>query len=160
MTAIRSQADLEQYIQEQELVAEIIELEQPTHSVEAAALAVGASQGQIVKTVVFMAAGTPVLVLGSGTTRLNADAIAAAMGVPQQEVRLARRAEVLAATGYEVGAVPPIGHPKSLTVLCDRRLSMLDIVFAGGGSQHALLRIRAEDILRLTGAVVLDLVER
>lgn len=160
MTAIRSQADLVRYINEQGLAADIIELEQPTRSVEAAARAVGAEPEEIVKTVVFMAAGTPVLALGSGTARLDGGAIAAAMGVQQQEVRLARREEVLAATGYEAGAVPPIGHPESLDVLCDRRLSTLDIVFAGGGSHHALLRIRARDVVRLTGAVVLDLLER
>jgi prolyl-tRNA editing enzyme YbaK/EbsC (Cys-tRNA(Pro) deacylase) len=43
--------------------------------------------------------------------------------------------------------------------LLDRQVLASGEVFAGGGSTHTLLRVRADEIARVTGATMLDLIE-
>lgn len=44
------------------------------------------------------------------------------MGVPRRSVRLALPAEVVALTGFAVGAVPPFAHATRLRTLVDASL--------------------------------------
>src|SRR4030042_602271 len=86
------------------------ELPADTSTAEAAAQAVGAPLGSIVKTLVFLADGTPLLVLVSGDRRADVHRLRAALGLSKKRLRLAPPAEVLDRTGFEVGGVPPVGH--------------------------------------------------
>src|SRR6202165_3126392 len=67
-----------------------------------AALAVGCDVGQIVKSLVFVAAGRPVVALVSGANRLDESRLGAAAGTPvtKADAELAR-----SATGYSSGGV-------------------------------------------------------
>jgi len=160
MKARRSKADVVAFVETNCLHAEVLELDGATERVEDAAAMVGANPEQIVKSVVFIVAAQPVLVLGLGTRRIDRAKIARHLGVRARDVRLARRDEVLAITGYEAGAVPPVGHADSLPVLADTALSGLEDVYAGGGSPHALLHIAAADLLVLSRATLVDVMER
>jgi prolyl-tRNA editing enzyme YbaK/EbsC (Cys-tRNA(Pro) deacylase) len=64
---------------------------------------------------------------------------------------------VLEISGYEVGAMPPFGHRQLLTTLIDRRVLDFTDAYAGGGAENALAHLNPQDILRVTGAKVLDL---
>jgi len=69
-----------------------------------AARAIGCSVGQIVKSLVFTAAGRPVVALVSGANRLDPERLAAVAGAGTAKAD----AEVAhAATGYAIGGVPP-----------------------------------------------------
>src|SRR6266851_3032685 len=84
-----------------------------------AARAVGCDVGQIVKSLVFMAAGRPVVALVSGANRLDEARLGAAAGEP---VTKADAEVVRTATGYAIGGVPPFGHATGVPVFMDREL--------------------------------------
>jgi prolyl-tRNA editing enzyme YbaK/EbsC (Cys-tRNA(Pro) deacylase) len=51
-----------------------------------------------------------VLVLLTGEVRVDERAVAQQLGLPRSRLRLASRQEAAAATGYEVGSIPPFGE--------------------------------------------------
>lgn len=121
-----------------------------TRTAADAARAVGCDVAQIVKSLVFMADGNPVLALLSGADRLDPARLAAAMGATA--VRRADGDEVRAATGFAIGGVPPIGHVGSLTVLIDERLLSHDVVWAAAGLPDAVFSVSPIALQAAAGA--------
>lgn len=150
--------DLQSFLQSHHIQAEILRLPVPTPTVETAARAVGAEPQQIVKSILFLVDDQPVLAITCGTAYVERRSIAARYGVGKKRVKLAAPEEVLALSGYEVGAMPPFGHSPPLTSLLDPRVLSLSVAYAGGGAENALLRITPDDILRYSQAQVMDLV--
>jgi prolyl-tRNA editing enzyme YbaK/EbsC (Cys-tRNA(Pro) deacylase) len=152
--------DLEAYMQAHGITGEILRLETPTPTVETAAQAVGTHPENILKSILFLVGEKPVLAISSGLAFVERRAIAALYGVGRKRVRLAAPGLVSELTGYEVGAMPPFGHRQALATLLDRCVLDLSEAYAGGGAENALLHIAPVEILRVTGAQVLDLMER
>ena len=135
------------------------ELPADTSTAEAAAQAVGAPQGSIVKTLVFLADGAPLLVLVAGDRRADIHRLRAVLGLSKKRLRIAQPEEVLARTGFEVGGVPPLGHDVVVPVVIDRTLSRFDRVWAAAGSPHAVFPIGYDRLVAITNGDVLDFVE-
>jgi len=135
------------------------ELPADTGTAEAAARAVAAPLGSIVKSLVFLIDGAAVLVLVAGDQRADVKRLRAALGLSKRRLRIAQPEEVLAQTGFEVGGVPPVGHSQSLQTLIDRTLSRFEMVWAAAGSAHAVFPIRYEQLVTITHGQVIDLVE-
>lgn len=135
------------------------ELPADTSTAEAAACAVGAPLGSIVKSLVFLADGAPLLVLVAGDRRADVHRLRAALGLSKKRLRIAQPAEVLALTGFEVGGVPPLGHPGPLRTLVDRSLGRFEVVWAAAGSAHAVFPIGYDHLVATTHGEVMDLVE-
>jgi prolyl-tRNA editing enzyme YbaK/EbsC (Cys-tRNA(Pro) deacylase) len=148
---------LEAFINSQSIQAEVIALAMHTPTVVDAARAVGTAPESIVKSLLFLVDGRPVLAIASGTTRVDRHAIAVHFGVGRKRVKLANAGTVLAITGYAIGAVPPFGHHEPLLTLIDPRVMQMPMTYAGGGAVDALLRIDPSEIMRVTNAVELDL---
>ena len=138
---------------------EILQLSVPTPTVETAAQAVSALPDQIIKSILFIVDEKPVLAVACGKSSIRSRAIADLFGVCKKRVRLATPEMVLEISGYEVGAMPPFGHRQPLTTLIDPKVLDLSEAYAGGGAENALLRLNPQDILRVTGAQVLDMLE-
>ena len=145
------------WIEENAIQADLIKLSVHTPTVDDAAQAVGTSPSQIVKTLLFLVNGEPVVAITCGTSRIDRRAIAAYFEVGRKRVKLAGAEAVLEVTGYPVGAVPPFGLRQQVQTLIDPRVLEHTEVYAGGGAIDALLRISPTEIVRVTGAVVLDL---
>jgi prolyl-tRNA editing enzyme YbaK/EbsC (Cys-tRNA(Pro) deacylase) len=135
------------------------ELPADTSTAEAAARAVDAPQGSIVKSLIFMADGTPLLVLVAGDQRADVKRLRATLGLSKRRLRIARPAEVLEHTGFEVGGVPPVGHKQPLRTLIDRTLGRFERVWAAAGNANAVFPIAYEQLVAVTHAEVMDLVE-
>jgi prolyl-tRNA editing enzyme YbaK/EbsC (Cys-tRNA(Pro) deacylase) len=151
--------NLQEYMLLHTIPGEIMHLDIPTPTVEAAAQAVCADPTQIIKSILFMVDENPVLVIACGKSTISRRAIADLYGVGKKRVKLAPPERVLELSGYEVGAMPPFGHRQLLTTLIDSRVLDLPEAYAGGGAENALLRLNPQEILRVTGAKVLDLLE-
>src|SRR5438270_13991188 len=91
---------------------------QGTRTAGDAARAAGCEIGQIVKSLVFVAAGRPVVALVSGPNRLDETRPAALAGEPAEK---ADANTARSATGYAIGGVPPFGHAVGVPVFMDRR---------------------------------------
>jgi len=128
-----------------------------TRTAQEAAQAVGASLGQIAKSMVFMADGKPVLVLTAGPNRV--DAAKVARHLDARQVRRASADEVRQATGFAIGGVPPFGHTRRLTVLFDRDLLQFETVWAAAGTPNAVFPIEPQLLAQASGAAVADIKE-
>ena len=119
-----------------------------------AARAVGCDVGQIVKSLVFVAGGNPVIALVSGANRLDEARLGAAAGKPvtKADAEIARTA-----TGYAIGGVPPFGHATELPVFMDRDLLAHPVVWAAAGRPDSVFEIEPERLRDLSKATVVDL---
>jgi prolyl-tRNA editing enzyme YbaK/EbsC (Cys-tRNA(Pro) deacylase) len=149
--------DLQHYMQVHDIPGEIVHLSTPTPTVETAARAVGTHAGQVIKSILFLVDGNPVLAIASGLSSIKRQAIARIYGVGKGKVRLASAEMVLEISGYEVGAMPPFGHQQPLTTLIDKRVLDFSEAYAGGGAENALLRCNPRDIVEASGAMITDL---
>ena len=122
-----------------------------------AARAVGCEVAQIVKSLIFMADGSPVVALVSGANRVDLGRLAAA--VSGNEVRRANGDEVRAATGFAIGGVPPFGHAREVRVVVDRDLLDHERVWAAAGLPDAVFAVGPTDLVRASGGTVADLAE-
>jgi prolyl-tRNA editing enzyme YbaK/EbsC (Cys-tRNA(Pro) deacylase) len=135
--------------------ARVEEFPEGTPTAGAAAKAVGASRAQIVKSLVFVSDGRPVLALIPGDRRADENKIAAALGA--RYARVARRDEVLAATGFEPGGVAPFPAPGISQVLMAAELLAHDRVWIGAGSERHMAGLSPVDLARLAKARTADL---
>lgn len=125
-----------------------------------AAQALGVEPGQIASSLVFLLgsvepagdAGSPsepLLVLTSGAHRVDVVNLAALLGVPTLG-RLDADG-VRAATGFAIGGVAPVGHPRPLRTVVDVALARYDVVWAAAGHPHAVFSTTYDELLRITG---------
>ena len=129
-----------------------------TPTAEDAAQAVGCKLEQIVKTLVFVCDGEYVLVLVPGDRRADERKVGSELGA--REIRVANAAEVVAATGFEPGAVAPFPRRDAVAVLMERTLLQHGQVWVGAGSPAHMAMLSAGDLQRLSGARPADLVSR
>jgi prolyl-tRNA editing enzyme YbaK/EbsC (Cys-tRNA(Pro) deacylase) len=130
----------------------------PTSTAEEAAAAIGCELGAIVKSLCFIVADDPVLVLAAGDRRVDSKALRRIFGVSKRQVAIADRETVLRVTGYEVGGVPPLGHPQPLRTLIDRSLERFTTVYAAAGTSHAIFPIPYDTLITVTAGTVEDMV--
>jgi len=148
---------VQQTLREAGLGVTVIELERSTATAPEAAAAVSAPLGSIVKSLIFMAAGEPLLVLVAGDRMADSKRIARLLGVSKKKVRIARPQEVEAVAGCSPGGVPPVAHLRPLRTLIDRSLSRFETVWAAAGAPNALFPIAYAELVRLTGGEVVDI---
>lgn len=129
-----------------------------TRTAADAARAVGCEVAQIVKSLVFVADGEPMLVLASGANRVDTSRVAAFLDVA--EVRRADGDEARAATGFAIGGVAPFGHERPLDVVVDRDLLAHEVVWAAAGLPDAVFPIGPADLVRASGGRVADIATR
>jgi Cys-tRNA(Pro) deacylase len=135
--------------------ARVEEFPEGTPTAGAAANAVGSSRAQIVKSLVFICDGRPMLALVPGDRRADEAKVAAAAGA--RHARVARPDEVLAATGFEPGGVAPFPAPGIAQVLMAGELLVHDRVWIGAGSEQHMAGLAPTDLARLTQARTAEL---
>lgn len=127
-------------LDERGLALSVVELPDLTRTAAEAAAALGCSQAQIVKSLVFRNTDTdaPVIVLASGTQRVDEGRLSPHVGAP---ISRADADFVKRTTGFSIGGVAPIGHVQTFPVWVDRTLLTFDEVWAAAGTPYAVFRI-------------------
>ncbi|MCD6480532.1 YbaK/EbsC family protein [Candidatus Bathyarchaeota archaeon] len=148
--------DLERILREAGVDYRLLEFEGHTMTVEAAERQLGVDRGRIIKSMLYVDdEGRPLLAIVTGDRLVDEVRLAEVCGV--ERVRRARPKAVRSLTGYEVGALPPLGHRRPIRTIIDSRVMRLEKVYGGGGAINRLLEISPSDIKRLTGAEVADI---
>lgn len=124
------------------------------HTAALAAQALGCEVGAIANSLVFEAAGSPVLILTSGSHRVDLDKVAADLELPA--LTRATPQFVKEHTGQVIGGVSPIGHPAPLPTYLDRHLASYPVLWAAAGHPAAVFSTTSAELLRLTGAIEID----
>jgi prolyl-tRNA editing enzyme YbaK/EbsC (Cys-tRNA(Pro) deacylase) len=140
-----------------DLGIQVQRFEVPTATAAQAAAAIGCELGAIVKSLCFVIDGQPVLVLAAGDRRVDPKALRRIFQVSKKKVKTADPDTVLAATGFAVGGVPPVGHPSPLPTLIDESLARFETVYAAAGSGDTIFPIAYEALVEVTSGSVHEL---
>ncbi|HWK30390.1 MAG TPA: YbaK/EbsC family protein [Solirubrobacter sp.] len=141
------------------LPADILRLTDSTRTAPEAAAAVGCELGAIVKSLVLRGVEShePLLALVSGDNRADMALVEAALG---EAVERPDAAYVREVTGYAIGGIPPVGHPRPITTVMDEDLLRFETVWAAAGHPHAVFGVAPAVLAEKTGARVTALAER
>jgi len=120
----------------------------PIRSLEELLTAQGLDPQSVVRSVVFKGeqSGFCLLAVAGGG---RADWALLRNFLGERKCRMAEYAEVPEATGYVVGAVPPIALPEGLRVLVDSSVSAYETVVIGSGVLGYALALKSADLLGL-----------
>jgi prolyl-tRNA editing enzyme YbaK/EbsC (Cys-tRNA(Pro) deacylase) len=127
----------------------VIEFTESTRTAQEAADRVHCTLGQIVKSLIFrgQATGKPILVLTSGSNRVDEKRISAYAG---EAIGRADAEFVRAATGFAIGGVPPLGHPQPMETYLDEDLLQYPTVWAAAGTPKAVFELTPDSLQKMT----------
>jgi len=144
-----TKVNLEELIRK--LGGEIINVGKPVKTVEQAVKATGSRPEQIIKSLLFISEKEgPILVIVDGKSKVDLNKLERMFG----KVRLATPEEVRQITGFEVGAVPPVGV--EVKTIVDPKVLENEFVIGGGGSIDKLSKLNPEKIVECQKAEVVD----
>jgi Cys-tRNA(Pro) deacylase len=138
--------------------ARVTRFDRSTATAADAAAAIGCPAGAIVKSLLFLIDGRPMLVLVAGDRQVSDARLAACFDVGRKRVRMADAATVRALTGYEVGGVPPVAHAEALPAVMDTSLERFDVLYAAAGTAASVFPVTPGDLVRITEAAVREVV--
>jgi len=137
---------------QQQIQFEVIEIplsddQKPIRQLEELLSAQGLDPQSVVRSVVFKGenSGFCLLAVAGGG---HADWALLRAHLGERKCRMAEYDEVPEATGYVVGAVPPIALPEGLTVLVDDSVANYETVVIGSGVLGYALALRTADLLQ------------
>jgi len=125
--------------------AEIREYPEGARTAHDAAAAVGCEVGQICKSLVFRVGEDPLLVIASGSNRVEEGRFGATK---------ADAAFVREQTGYAIGGVPPLAHAREIDTVIDEDLLTYDVVWAAAGTPRTVFAIAPDALVAVTGGRV------
>ena len=132
----------------------IVTLPDSVHTAALAADALGCEVGAIANSLLFDAGGEPVLILTSGSHRVDTVKVAAAIGVGSLD--RAKPEFVRAHTGQVIGGVSPIAHPSRIRTYLDPSLRQYDEIWAAAGHPAAVFSTTYDELLAMTDATEIE----
>jgi len=151
--------DLQKFIDNENISAEILTMAGHTPTVEDAARELDVEPDQIIKSLVFKVRDEPILVINNGLARVDRRKLAKYLDVGRKWARFATPEQALEITGFVVGSMPPFGHLTRMRTLLDSAVSDQDVIFGGGGDINAMMRLTPVELIKVTGAEVVLLSE-
>jgi prolyl-tRNA editing enzyme YbaK/EbsC (Cys-tRNA(Pro) deacylase) len=132
-------ARLAERLQQRGLQIEVRTLSDSARTAALAAAALDVEVGQIVKSLVFMREGEPVMVLCAGDRRVDAERLGLSPATADR---------VREVTGFSIGGIPPLGHDVELATTIDQSLRRFDVVWAAAGTPHDVFAAGTEALIQ------------
>lgn len=145
------EARLQQWIDRHGIEAALVRYAESCHTVEEAAAATGAGVEAIVKNICMIGPDNELIVaILPGAERASTRRVGKALGIAPP--RVASPDEVLARTEFPAGGTPSFGFAAQFVV--DPQVLEQDVVYTGGGSDRALVRIATSALVAANAALV------
>ena len=128
----------------------IVVLPDSVHTAQLAADALGCEVGAIANSLLFDADGEPLLLLTSGSHRVDTDKVAAELGIGA--LKRAKPEFVRRHTGQVIGGVSPFDHPAPVRTYLDPWLRQYDVIWAAAGHPAAVFSSTYDELQQMTGA--------
>ncbi len=151
--------DLQRFIDENQVEATILKMAEHTPTVPDAARALGVEPEQIIKSLIFVIKGEPLLIINNGIAKVDQRSIATHLEIGRKHVKFARPEQALEFAGYIVGSMPPFGHRQTLRTLIDPAILELEWIYGGGGDLDAMMRLTSAELMRVIKAEVVQVSE-
>ncbi len=134
----------------------VIELATSTKTAHDAANSLKCSIAQIAKSLIFKTdSGKPVLVLASGSNRVNEKTIEQYVGekIVKADADFTRNV-----TGFAIGGIPPIGHKQKIDfIFIDEDLMKLSSIWAAAGTPYAVFNLSPKELSELTRGKIISI---
>ncbi len=130
------------------LTPEIRWFDEAATTAQAAAASLGIEVGAIANSLVFTLDDAPLLVLTSGSHRVDTEWLGGRLG---GTLGRASKEVVKEATGQVIGGVAPVGHPSRVRTLVDVALADHPVVWAAAGHAHTVFPTSFDELVRMTG---------
>jgi prolyl-tRNA editing enzyme YbaK/EbsC (Cys-tRNA(Pro) deacylase) len=131
-------ARLTERLEQRGLQIEVRTLSDSARTAPLAAEALDVEVGQIVKSLVFLREGEPVIVLCAGDRRVDAKRLGLSPATADR---------VREVTGFSIGGIPPLGHALELATTIDESLRRFDVVWAAAGTPHDVFAVGTEALI-------------
>ena len=141
---------LKKCILENNIHAEHLHFENSVHTVEDACREANAQPDDFIKTICMLAVDKIICAIVLGSDRASTERVAKALNIERPHV--ATPEEALERTGYIVGGTPPFGY--EATFLIDPKVMEKEIVYAGGGTPNALIKINTKELQKANNGKV------
>ena len=140
------------------IVDRIVVLPDSARTAQIAADALGCKVAQIANSLVFrlMTSNQALLVLSSGAKRVDMKRL---VSVTAEPVGKADATFVRDSTGFVIGGVAPVGHTQPLRRLVERSLFAFGEIWAAAGHPHTVFRLTPDELVRITGAEIVEVAE-
>ena len=123
---------------------------------EAATL--GVAPEEVAKTLVLVTPGGNVRAVLPASERIELGKVAELVEAGKKKIHLATEEDLKRDyPDFDLGAVPPFGGKKRDQVIVDSQLAERDSLVLEAGSHEKSVRMKAADLVRLTGAQVADI---
>lgn len=124
----------------------------PIQSLEQAAEERGQQPSQVIRSILFrLAEAEYAMVLVAGPSQIDWKLLRRHLGLSR--LSMASPDEVLAVTGYEIGAVSPFGMSRPVRVLLDESVLRENEVSIGSGTRGTTVILQTADLVRALGSV-------
>jgi prolyl-tRNA editing enzyme YbaK/EbsC (Cys-tRNA(Pro) deacylase) len=149
---VRSSVDVHNCLLADEVPHELSQLPGPLRDLAAAPAVLGLPASSVARPTVLTDRSGVVLVLAPADLEVNITQVAELLGREGLRPLALDRAPGL--TGYLLPFVPPVALECPTTLVVDEQLAHEDVVYAAGGEPGVILKVRAVDLVKVTGAVV------
>ena len=121
-----------------------------------AAEAIGEPPERVLKTLMALVDGKPVVVIVPSNHEVSMKKLAAAFG--GKSAQMMKPAEAERASGYKIGGVSPFGQARRLRTAIEAQALAEPYVFVNGGQRGLQARLDPRDAVKLLDAIVAPLV--
>lgn len=150
----KSLAKFRKFCLENNITVDIKSFLEGTRTAIDAAAALKTDVGNIVKSLLFLVGGEPVLVLMTGDKKVAVKKLAALLRVDESQVVKADADTTRIITGYPVGGIPPFGHDRELKTVMDEEVAVKPECFVAAGTPHSLFAISGARLKEIVEPIV------
>ncbi len=151
--------NLQSFISDQHIPAEILTFDTPLPTVPLAAQAAGVAPNVIVKTLILHdGSARYVAVILTGEQRLDVAKVQQHVGA--KKLKFLPHPDVLRVTGYPAGGTPPFGFAQPIPTLIDESVMQQPLVLGGGGRPELLVKIVPATLAQVANATIGDFAQR
>lgn len=135
------------YLKSKEMADRVMEFSTSSATVELAAAAIGCEPARIAKSLTFMGASGPVMIVCAGDAKISNSKYKAFFGV---KAKMLTREEVSDLIGHDVGGVCPFGIKDGVQVYLDVSMKRFDIIYPACGNAASAVKLTPDEL----GAIV------
>ena len=103
------------------------------------------------KCLLFLASGSPILIVLRLQDRVSEQALATFLNVAKSRIEMAKPSQLIPLTGFPIGEIPPFGHREPLYTLVDQCVTSHSYVVFGNSMEYVL---PTTELLRVANAKV------
>ncbi len=136
-------SEVKKYFKRVNLADRIMVFSESSATVQQAAAAVGCESSEIVKTMTFLVADKPLIIVCSGDARIDNGKY---KGRFLEKAKMIPASEVEELVGHDVGGVCPFAIKEDVLVYLDESLRGKSILYPGAGSDRSVIRLSLEEL--------------